>query len=318
MTPADPSQYPTQWYEGRGFRQAYIRAGEGGVPLLLIHGWPETKRLYWRVVEPLVAAGFDVIVPDLRGFGESDLGPDHRHDAPASSRDLHALVTDGLGHRQVVVVGGDFGGVVAQDFVLRFPDVTARLVLTNCPLPYDRQAMAGLRTRPPRESLDYYVRQGTDADALATELVTPEQRRRYVATFYTSRYWAHPGAFTAHSDPDGSYPDVVFHCEPFGDAGRFRASLGAYEARYDEQKRSEPTLTRVGDQAPTLILFGVSDHVVAPDFDQMAAIAFPNHVGPFLLRNCGHFVAWEAPGPFASAVSAFCSDLLAAGRTRLR
>ena len=52
-----------------------------------------------------------------------------------------------------------------------------------------------MRTRPPREASDYFVRQATDADALAAELATPGERRRYIATFYTSRFWAHPGAF---------------------------------------------------------------------------------------------------------------------------
>ena len=47
---------------------AYWREGRGGVPLLLVHGWPETKRIWQRNVAPLAAAGFEVIVPDLRGF----------------------------------------------------------------------------------------------------------------------------------------------------------------------------------------------------------------------------------------------------------
>jgi pimeloyl-ACP methyl ester carboxylesterase len=47
----------------------YWRAGEGGEPLLLVHGFPETKRIWARNVAPLAAAGFDVIVPDLRGAG---------------------------------------------------------------------------------------------------------------------------------------------------------------------------------------------------------------------------------------------------------
>ena len=49
-----------------------------------------------------------------------------------------------------------------------------------------------------------------------------------------------------------------------------------------------------------LILFGASDHVIYPDFDRMAAVVFPNHVGPFLLRDCGHFVPWEAPHALVS------------------
>jgi hypothetical protein len=43
----------------------------------------------------------------------------------------------------------------------------------------------------------------------------------------------------------------------------------------------------------------------------MAAVTFPDHVGPFLLRDCGHFVPGEAPHALASAVTAFCGDLLA-------
>ena len=65
-----------------------------------------------------------------------------------------------------------------------------------------------MRTRPPLEAADYYLRQGTDADALASELATVAERTRYIATFYTSRFWAHPGAFDADA--------VTFHAEPYG------------------------------------------------------------------------------------------------------
>ena len=59
---------------------AYVREGVGGAPLLLIHGYPETKRIWWRNIEPLVAAGFEVIAPDLRGFGDSDLSSTDTYD----------------------------------------------------------------------------------------------------------------------------------------------------------------------------------------------------------------------------------------------
>ena len=52
-----------------GFRLAYERTGSG-LPVLLLHGWPGDRTDYREVV-PLVAAAADVIVPDLRGFGES-------------------------------------------------------------------------------------------------------------------------------------------------------------------------------------------------------------------------------------------------------
>lgn len=42
----------------------------------------------------------------------------------------------------------------------------------------------------------------------------------------------------------------------------------------------------------------------------MAAVTFPDHVGPFRLHECGHFVPWEAPHALVSATRAFCRDLL--------
>src|SRR3546814_11320371 len=103
----DPDRFTVQRYPGRGFDQAYVREGVGGVPLLCVHGWPETKRIWWRTIEPLAAAGFEVIVPDLRGFGDRALPPDGFGAVPSHSRDLHALVTDGLGPARVVRFRGD-------------------------------------------------------------------------------------------------------------------------------------------------------------------------------------------------------------------
>jgi pimeloyl-ACP methyl ester carboxylesterase len=299
----DRDRFTVNRYDGRGVRLAFVREHAGGAgPLVLVHGWPETKRIWWRVVEPLVAAGFEVVVPDLRGFGDSGVAPDGFHDVPAHSRDVHALVHDHLGHERAVLVGGDLGGPVIQDLALRFPGFCDRLVLFNSPLPYDKETMAGLRTRPPVEASDYFVRQGTDPDGLAAELDTPEKRRRYIATFYTSRFWAHPGAFPG---------DVVdFHTEPFADGARLRASFGAYESVFSESARSEPPLLARNPDVRALLLFGPSDHVLYPDFDRMAALVFPDHVGPFLLRDCGHFVQWEAAGVLVGAIAAFCGDLL--------
>jgi pimeloyl-ACP methyl ester carboxylesterase len=296
----DPGRYRIETFDGRGFRQAFVREGVGGVPLLLVHGWPESKRIWWKVIEPLAAAGFEVIAPDLRGFGESDVGPDGKHDVASHSRDLHALVS-ALGHERVVLAGGDLGGPVVQDLALRFPALADRMVLFNSPLPFDKERMAGMRTRPPLEAADYFIRQGTDPDGLAAELATPEQRRRYIATFYTSRFWAHPGAFG---------DAVAFHTEPFGDAAKLRASFGAYESVFNPSAVSEPPMMARNADIRVLILYGPSDHVLYPDFDRMAAVVFPDHVGPFLLRDCGHFVPWEAPVALTSGTVALCNDLL--------
>ena len=294
----DPGRFAVRTATPRGFEQAYVHEGVGGAgPLLLVHGWPESKRIWWRVIGPLVEAGFEVIVPDLRGFGDSEVGPAHEHgDVATHSRDLQALLGH-LGHERAVLVGGDLGGPVIQDLALRFPGLCDRMVLFNSPLPYLRDEMAGMRTRPSAEAADYFLRQGTDADALAGELATPGVRTRYIATFYTSRFWAHPGAFTAEA--------VAFHAEPFADAASLRASFRTYESVFDEAARAEPPLLARNPDVRCLILFGPSDHVLYPDFDRMAAAVFPDHVGPFLLRDCGHFVPWEAPHALVSAIATF-------------
>jgi pimeloyl-ACP methyl ester carboxylesterase len=302
----DPARFATQFFEGRGFRQAYVREQGGPPAVLLVHGWPETKRIWWRVIAPLAEAGFDVIAPDLRNFGESAIAPDGFGDVPASSHDLHELVRS-LGHDRVVAVGGDFGGPIIQDMALRFDGFVDRMVLFNSPLPYDKERMAGMDSRA-KSASDYFIRQGTDADALATELATPGQRTRYISTFYSSRFWAHPGAFDDAA--------IAFHAAPFADAAKLRASWGAYESVFSETARSEPPMVRRNPDTPTLILFGRSDHVIYPDFDLMAAAVFDDHVGPFLLRDCGHFVQWEAAPQLTSATIAFCGDVLAPGRRR--
>lgn len=296
-----PDRFHLERTRVRGFEQAFVREGIGGVPLLLVHGWPETKRIWWRNIEPLARAGFEVIVPDLRGFGDSAVGPDGFHDVPSHSRDLHALLRE-LGHERVVAAAGDLGGPVIQDMSLRFPGFIDRMVLFNSPLPFDKERMAGMRTRASREAADYFIRQGTDADALAAELATDGQRRRYIATFYTSRFWGHPGAF----EPEA----VDFMTEPFADGAKLRASFGAYESSMNASARSEPSTMTSPNPTKTVILFGTSDHVLYPEYDRMAAAVFPDHVGPYLLRDCGHFVQWEAADVLNNTIPAFCADLL--------
>jgi pimeloyl-ACP methyl ester carboxylesterase len=283
---------------------AFDRVGEGGYPLLLIHGWPETRRIWARNVAPLAEAGFEVIAPDLRGFGDSDLAPDDRYDAAAHARDMEGLLRD-LGHDRCVVAAGDLGGVVAQDLSLRFEGLVERMVLFNTIAPFlpAEYEAAGLGAAPPvnPQSSDYFARQSKDADGLAAELDSPERRRAYVAQMYGPRLWA--GApFT---------PDEIEHLtEPFGDADSFRASIANYE--YVGGAREAPEVPRMLElnPTPTLVLYGPEDHVIPYDFPRRMEVAFPEIIGPFEVAGAGHFVMWEAARVFNRATESFCRDLL--------
>lgn len=303
----DPDAFAVQRAEVRdGVTVGYLREGEGGFPLLLVHGWPETMRIWWRNVAPLAEAGFEVIVPDLRGFGESGPAPDGHYDMAASARDLHALVHDVLGHSACAAAGGDYGGVVIQDLGLRFEGFVARQCLFNTILPLlvEEYAEAGLSI-PPREervSADYFLRQGHDADALAAELDTPDKRRRYIATFYGPRFWASPGTFAE--------ADVAFMTEPFADGERLRASFGLYESAVGARQMSEPPRFLETNPVETLVLYGPDDHVIWGDFAERAEVAFPNRVGPFVVPGAGHFLQWERAELLNGALVAFLRDLL--------
>ncbi len=262
---------------------AYDRAGEGGKPLLLIHGWPETRRIWERNVEPLAAAGFEVIAPDLRGFGDSPLAPDDRYDVAAHSQDMADLL-GGLGHEHVVACAGDLGGVIAQDLSLRFDGLVERLCLFNTIPPLLADGPPPIR-RATRMAADYFIRQSKDADGLAAELDTPEQRRRYVAAFYGSRFWAAPGSFARE--------DVDRMTEPFADADHFRASIANYEYAGGPRQAPEPPRLLERNPTPTLILYGPEDHVIMADFPERMEAAFPNRAGPFVVPGAGHFLQWE-------------------------
>lgn len=278
-----------------GVELAYWREGAGGRPLLLLHGWPETRRIWARNVAALADSGFEVVVPDLRGAGDSGLAPDGCYDLAAHARDVHALMAGVLGHESFAVSGSDLGGGVAIDLGLRFAGVVERQVLFNCVLPLlPGLAPIGARTR---HASDYFVRQGRDADALAAELRTPEQRRRYIATFYTSRFWGTPGGFTRE--------DVDWMTEPFADAAKLRAGFGNYESAVGARPLSEPPRFFERVVVPTLVLYGPDDHVIYDDFPERCEAVFEHLVGPFVVPRAGHFLQWERAELFNGAVAAF-------------
>ncbi len=308
MNGLDPERYSLERGEVRpGVELAWVREGAGGVPLLLVHGWPETMRIWWRNVGPLAEAGFEVIVPDLRGFGASGLAPDGHYDMAASARDLHALVHDVLGHERCAAAGGDYGGVVIQDLGLRFEGFVARQCLFNTVLPLLREEYeaAGIEVTPPpdaRMASDYFLRQGREADELAAELDTPEKRRRYIAAFYGPRFWASPGSFAPE--------DVDFMTEPFADGDKLHASFGLYESALGTRPASEAPRFLERNPVQTLVLYGPDDHVIWPDFPQRAEVAFPDRIGPFVVPGAGHFLQWERAELLNGALVAFLRDLV--------
>lgn len=107
--------------EADGLRFAYAEAGRGA-PVLLLHGFPDTHRVWHRQMAPLAEAGYRVIAPDQRGCGESAMPArvgDYRLERLTA--DMIALL-DALGVREPVrLVGHDWGAVVGWQLAIAHP-----------------------------------------------------------------------------------------------------------------------------------------------------------------------------------------------------
>ncbi|MET9070094.1 alpha/beta fold hydrolase [Streptosporangium sandarakinum] len=116
-----------------GEAELFVRHGGSGPPLLLLHGHPRTHAT-WHRVAPLLADGFTVVCPDLRGYGRSSkppTTPDHEpYSKRAMARDCVALMR-ALGHERFAVAGHDRGAYVAQRVAMDHPDAATRLVVMD-------------------------------------------------------------------------------------------------------------------------------------------------------------------------------------------
>jgi pimeloyl-ACP methyl ester carboxylesterase len=110
----------------------HYQAGGIGPPVVLLHGFAETSHM-WQPVMGDLAQHHTVIVPDLRGAGDS-AKPMDGYDKKTMAQDIHALVTS-LGFDKATIVGHDIGLMVAYAYAAQYPDQTERVVLMDAFLP---------------------------------------------------------------------------------------------------------------------------------------------------------------------------------------
>ena len=111
--------------EGDGATLFVRRAGpEGAPPLVLLHGYPQTSAM-WHLVAPTLAKSFQVVCPDLRGYGQSDKpessASHHRYSKRAMANDIIAIMRR-LGHERFMIGAHDRGARVAHRMGLDHPD----------------------------------------------------------------------------------------------------------------------------------------------------------------------------------------------------
>ncbi len=124
-----------------GFHLHFIHEkGEGPdpIPILLIHGYPDSFVRFLKLIPLLTAAGpdglsFDVIVPSIPGYGFSDKPSQPGMNAARVAQLFARLMTDELGYSRYMVHGGDWGSSIAEQLGIGFPDRLQGIHLTEVP-----------------------------------------------------------------------------------------------------------------------------------------------------------------------------------------
>lgn len=257
-----------------GIRMHYVTQGDGPL-LVLLHGFPEFW-YSWRYQIPALAAHYTVVAPDLRGYNDTDK-PRTGYTQDNLLRDIVGLVT-GLGHEQAVIVGHDWGGVLAWQFAMRYPHMTTRLICLNAPPPW----------------------------TFTRELRTFKQLRKSWYVFFFQLPWlpeyalgynhAEAIAFALHNtavQKSAFPPDVLMRYRiAISKPGTLTAALNYYRSIFRHPTNMSGDNTMVS--APTLLIWGVQD--IALDIAMTYGLEqwVPN-IRVERIPDSGHWVQQEKP-----------------------
>jgi pimeloyl-ACP methyl ester carboxylesterase len=286
-----------RYVRANGTEFRYVREGEGS-PLFLIHGWPEYWRV-WRKNIPALADSFDVIVPDLAGFGGSE-----NPDVPATQgygveehvADLTALATE-LGVEEFGLVSHDLGAYVGQRIARERPELLRGLFFFDCPYPG-----IGKRWRDPDHVSEIWY-PSFNQQPWAADLVgaTRETCRTYVEHFLT--HWAgDPEAF----DEADREAWVDTYSEPGNLQGGFNWYVAAEADRKRLMREGAPSMDPI--EVPTRILWGELDPVVKSKWADRLGEYFADYRLE-TVPDAGHFVHYERPDLANEAIESFFGDL---------
>ena len=269
-------------------RIAYERGGpDSGTPVILLHGWPDDARTFDQIVPALQAAGFQTVVPWLRGFGPTSfLSADTMRSGEivAMAQDVLDLA-DALNLKTFAVVGHDWGARIAYALAAICPERVTRI----CALSVGWQP--GELPTPDLEQAQKYWYQWFMATERGAETVKRDRRAFARIQWET---WAPQGWFkdsefeiTAKSFENPDWPEVTVHSYTvrWGEARK--------DPRYrdlDQRARSAKAIS-----VPTLMIQGGADGVTVPSTTDGKEKYFTGGYRRDVLDGIGHFPTREAP-----------------------
>ncbi len=253
-------------------------AGDEAAPLVvLLHGFPELWYGWRHQLSALADAGYFVVAPDQRGYGDSDKPPKARaYRREHLVHDVSGLVR-AFGREQTRLVGHDWGGAVAWLVAQRQPELVEKLCVLNCPHP-DVLARA-LLTEPRQLKKSWYMFL-FQLPYLAETLARRDDYGQAVR-------------FLKSSAPRGTFSDddVRVYREAWRKPGAMKAMLDWYRAaaRYDSL---EPDRTPIAPD--TLLIWGKRDIALGPWLVE-PTLALCERARVAWIEEAGHFVQHEAP-----------------------
>jgi pimeloyl-ACP methyl ester carboxylesterase len=280
-------------------------AEEGsGPPVILAHGFPELWYSWRHQLPALADAGYRVLAPDMRGFGDSSAPAEiEAYDSLTIAGDLIGLLDD-IGAEKAVLVGHDWGANAVWWTALAHPERVAAVVGMSVPIvPRAPAPPIGLLRQGLGE--DFYMIWFQEP-GVAEEALSRDVRR----TFTTSRVWDANWAEGA-DDPRRpewlSEEELGVYVDTFSRTG-FTGGLNWYRNLDRNWELTEPLADRRVDQ-PSLFIAGTRDPVLS----FMPAEAMDGMVsdlrGKVMIEGAGHWVQQERPDEVNAALLGFLREV---------
>jgi pimeloyl-ACP methyl ester carboxylesterase len=249
----------------------YVEAGEGPL-VLLLHGFPEFW-YGWRLqIQPLAAAGFRVVAPDMRGYNLSSR-PDgvEAYDTGKLADDIRGLIHE-RGAESALLGGHDWGGTAAWATAMNHPEVVDRLAILNAAHP--RKLSQGLH-HPDQLRRSWYFFFFAVPDL--PEAVVHANNWHFFRHFLHD---AHP-AYTPE--------DVERYVEAWSQPGAATGMINYYRSSVRQsQKEAEAALRPIS--APTLVIWGQDDNYLGTDLAEPEHDDVPNLDRVERLPGASHWV----------------------------
>jgi len=275
-----------------GRRLGLVEHGSGTIPLVLLHGWPQTSYA-WRRVVPLLASDCHALAYDLPGIGSSEPALD-RFDKWSISGDLHASL-DQRGIQRPLVVGHGMGAQVAYAYLRRYPTQVRGVMLLDTPIP-GVGGCEDLFTSPAFWHIGFH--QTMSGDTGLAELLVAGREHRYFRS-HIDRFAAHPAAI--------SDADVAIYAQGYQGPQRLTAGFALYRAIPLDIACNE---RRTGTVDPPIQLaFAEYCHAtVLPEVAAGLGDAGTRYVATSIIADSGHWVAEEQPAEVAAAINRFIAS----------